>query len=393
MSLDTVFSSPSCIRSGRGLSRRLGEMVKPWNVRKVLLVTDPGVAALKLHMPTVESLEAEGISVAVYDKVIADPPLTQAMEVIGILRKDRPDLVIGFGGGSSIDVAKVAAVMVDNGDDLRKFVGMNLVPKPGLPTLFIPTTAGTGSEATQISILNDVEKQVKSGIVSEYMFTKNVVLDPELTVGLPPKMTSWTGLDAMIHAIESYVSRAATPLTETLAIRALELISKPLRRAYAVGSDLDAREGMLTASLLAGMAFSNTQCGGAHACALAAGARYHLAHGLATTLMLPATMEFNLIAAPEKYRHIAEIFGYDTCGLPLYEGAALAITAVVDLAKSMDFVFGLEQYGASEGDIPALAERSLMGVRLWNSNPRPADLTQVTGILRRSFGDWPKDCC
>ncbi len=386
----SAFFSPSCVRVGKGLSRRLGELVKPWNVRKVMLVTDPGIAALKLHIPAKESLEAEKISVAVYDKTEADPPVSQALELVGILKQDRPDLVIGFGGGSSIDLAKAAAILVNNDGDLRKYFGVNLVPNPGIPTMFIPTTAGTGSEATHISILNDVENQVKSGIVSEFMYTKNVVLDPELTAGLPPKGTCWTGLDAMIHAIESYVSRAATPITETLAIRSLELISKYLRRAYAWGGDMEARENMQIASLLAGMAFSNTQCGGAHACALAVGSRYHLAHGLATTLMLPATMEFNLIAAPEKYSRIAEIFGYDACGLTLYEGAALAVTAVVELAKDMDFEFGLEQYGADRDHIPALAERSLLGVRLWNSNPRPADLKQVTRILERSFGDWPK---
>ena len=388
---DSVFFTPPCIRIGKGLARRLGELVQALGVRKVMLVTDPCVASLKLHEPAVASLAAEAITVAVYDTVIADPPLSQALELRELLQKDAPDLVIGFGGGSAIDLAKIAAIMARNEGDLRDFVGVNLVPRPGLPTLFIPTTAGTGSEATHIGILNDVERQLKIGIVSEYMFTKHVVLDPELTLTLPPQTTCWTGLDALIHAIESYVSRAATPITEALAIRAMELISRHLRKAYAVGSNMEAREGMLIASLLAGMAFSNTQCGGAHACALAVGARCRLAHGLATTLMLPAVMEFNLIAAPEKYRHIAEIFGRDTRGMSLYAGAAESIRAVTDLAKSMDFVFGLEHYGASPDHIPALAERCLPPARLWNSNPRTADMLQVTRILERSFGDWPKE--
>ena len=386
----TVFASPAFIRVGKGITRSLGELLKPRNVRKVMFVTDPGIARLKLDEPVRQSLTAAGIAVAVYDKVEADPPMTQAMELIALLKRDPPDLVIGFGGGSSIDMAKIAAVMTANDDSLRDLVGINLVKNPGLPTLFIPTTAGTGSEATNISILNDVEREVKLGIVSEYMFAGMVVIDPELTASLPPRVTSWTGLDALIHAIEAYVSRAATPVTDALAAKSMELIAGNLRRAYAVGTDMDARENMLTASLLAGMAFCNTQCGGAHACALAVGAKYHLAHGLATTLMLPATMEFNLIAAPEKYRGIAEIFGYRTTGLSLYEGAALAVKAVTDLAGSMDFVFGIEKYGAKEEDIPGLAERSILGTRLWNSNPRPASLEQITGILRRSFGDWPK---
>ena len=386
----TVFASPAFIRVGRGITLSLGELLKPRNVKKVMFVTDPGIASLKLDEPVRQSLEAAGIAVAVYNKVSPDPTLEQAKELIGMLKADLPDMVIGFGGGSSIDVAKIAAVMVNNTTDLRDLVGVNLVPNPGLPTLFIPTTAGTGSEATNVSVLNDVERGVKLGIVSEHMYAHTVLIDPELTVSLPPRMTSWTGLDALIHAIEAYVSRAATPITDTLAVRSMELIAKYLRKAYAVGENMEAREGMLTASLLAGMAFTNTQCGGAHACALAVGARYHLAHGLATTLMLPATMEFNLIAAPEKYKHIAEIFGYCTEGMSPYEAAAMSIDAVTGLAKDMDFVFGLENYGGSEDHVPDLAKLSIPPARLWNSNPRPVNLEQVEKILRRSFGDWPK---
>ena len=388
--LGVVFASPLVIRTGKGISKSIGEILKPRNVKKVMFVTDPGIASLKIDEPVRQSLQDAGINVAVYNKVEADPPMTQALELIGLLKADVPDMVVAFGGGSSIDLAKIAAVMVNNDADLRSLVGVNLVKNPGLPTLFIPTTAGTGSEATNISILNDVERHVKLGIVSEYMFADIVLIDPELTASLPPRVTSWTGLDALIHAIEAYVSRAASPITDALALKSIELIAKYLRRAYAVGSDMEAREGMHTASLLAGMAFCNTQCGGAHACALAVGARYHLAHGLATTLMLPATMEFNLIANPDKYRTIAEIFGYETDGLSPQEGAALAVIAVTDLAKDMDFVFGLENYGAEKEHIKELAPLSLLAQRLWNSNPRPANLEQVEKILERSFGDWPK---
>ncbi|GHV54835.1 alcohol dehydrogenase [Deltaproteobacteria bacterium] len=387
----SLFSSPKSIRIGAGVSRELGAILAARGVKKALFVTDPGIASLKIDEPARNSIKEKGIAVSVYNKVEADPPMTQAMEIIGLLKKDLPDIVIGFGGGSSIDLAKISAVMTANDAGLRDLVGINLVKNPGLPTLFIPTTAGTGSEATNISILNDAERGVKLGIVSEHMFADTVLIDPELTLSLPPKVTSWTGLDALIHAIEAYVSRAATTITDTLALRAIELIAQHLRKAYAVGSDMAAREGMLTASLLAGMAFCNTQCGGAHACALAVGAQYHLAHGLATTLMLPATMEFNLIAAPKKYRNIAAVFGYHPRQehSPL-DGAALAIKAVTELAQSMDFTFGLENYGAAENDIPSLAERSILGTRLWNSNPRPANLEQIKGILRRSFGNWPK---
>ncbi|MDR3073598.1 MAG: iron-containing alcohol dehydrogenase, partial [Deltaproteobacteria bacterium] len=269
----SVFASPLSIRTGRGIARNLGAILKTRGVNKVMFVTDPGIAALKIDEPVRQSVAAEGIGVAVYNKVEADPPMTQALELIGLLKADMPDMVIGFGGGSSIDLAKIGAVMTANTADLRDLVGINLVKNPGLPTLFIPTTAGTGSEATNISILNDVERQVKLGIVSEYMFADIVLIDPELTYSLPPKVTSWTGLDALIHAIEAYVSRAAAPITDALAERSMDLIARHLRKAYAVGTDMEAREGMLTASLLAGMAFCNTQCGGAHACALAVGAR------------------------------------------------------------------------------------------------------------------------
>lgn len=388
--LGTVFAAPPVIRTGRGISRNLGAMLQQRGFHKVMFVTDPGIAALKLDEPARKSLEAAGMAVAVYNTVAADPSMDQAMELIALLQSDMPDLVVGFGGGSSIDLAKIAAVMTANDAGLRDLVGINLIRNPGLPTVFIPTTAGTGSEATNISILNDVERGVKLGIVSEHMYADMVVLDPELTVSLPPQSTSWTGLDALIHAMEAFVSRAATPITDALAVRSMELIAKYLRLAYAVGTNLEARENMQIASMLAGAAFCNTQCGGAHACSMAVGARHHLVHGLVTTLMLPATMEFNLIAAPEKYREVARIFGYKTEGLSLYEGAALSITAITDLAASMDFVFGLERYGVTPEDVPELAERGMLATRLWNSNPRPATLEQVAGILHRSFGDWPK---
>lgn len=287
-----------------------------------------------------------------------------------------------------MDISKAAAMMVSNAEPINQYAGMNLVPNPGLPTILIPTTAGTGSEVTSISVLSDTANHVKIGVVSDHMFARTVLLDPELTVGLPPHVTAFTGLDALIHAIESYTGRLASFLTEPLALEAIRLIAANLRIAYADGSNLAARTGMLRASLLAGMAFANTQTAGAHACALSLGGKFPIPHGIATSLMLPSVMKFNSIAAPEKFSRIAEIFGESTEGLGVMDSAELAIKAVVRLINDTGFTLGLENYKVTREDIPDLAKGAMNAVRLWNNNPRRADEAQVCRIFEDAFQAW-----
>jgi len=255
------------------------------------------------------------------------------------------------------------------------------VPKPGVPLILIPTTAGTGSEMTSICVLSDTKNKVKKGIVSEHMFARAALLDPQLTLALPPRVTAMTGMDALVHAIESYVGLRATVFTDTLNLQAIRLVAANLRQAFAQGQNLSARESMLHASCLAGMAFSNTQNGLDHALALAIGGKYHLPHGLLTAFIIPWVMEYNLIAAPGKYIRIAEAFGERTKGLPEIQAARLSVKAVKSLLDDLGISYKLSSYGVPREEFPALAKATVGAVRLISNNPRTVTEDDVIGIL------------
>ncbi len=383
---EAIFQTVPRIVFGVGSIGSLGAELQRVGAGRVAVITDAGIVGAGIHRLAVDALEKEGLEAAVFEGVEPDPRIDIANQAADFVREQGADAVVGLGGGSSMDIAKAAAVIRTNPDPIETYRGVNLVPKPGLPTVLVPTTAGTGSEVTSIAVLSDTVNKVKVGVVSEHMFARCALLDPALTVKLPPRVTASTGLDALIHAIESYVGRQASFMTEPLALAAIELVAENLRKAYACGEDLDARTGMLRASLLAGMAFANTQTGAAHACALALGGAFHVPHGIATSLMLPAVMRFNSIAVPEKFARIATIFGEKVVGLPPTAAARRAVSAVIALIEDVDFKLGLENYGVTESDIPGLAEASILpAARLWNNNPRSATREQVERIFRDSL--------
>ncbi len=381
----STFQTVPKIIFGCGSITDLGQQAKYLGATKVAVVTDPGLVKAKVHEPTMAALNEAGLNPGLFQDVEPDPKIEIVESCLGFIRDMGADLVVGLGGGSAMDISKAAAMMANNEPPINQYAGMNLVPRPGLPTILVPTTAGTGSEVTSIAVLSDTVNKVKVGVVSDHMFARAVLLDPELTLGLPPHVTAFTGLDALIHAIESYTGRMATFLTEPLALEAIRLVATHLRTAYADGSNLTARTGMLKASLLAGMAFANTQTAGAHACALSLGGKFHVPHGIATSLMLPSVMAFNSIAVPEKFGRIAEIFGEYTEGLGLMDKAELATKAIVRLIRDTGFTLGLENYGVSREDIPELAKGAMVAARLWNNNPRRATEEQVRGIFENAF--------
>jgi alcohol dehydrogenase class IV len=380
-----MFQTVPKIIFGCGAVKQLGAAAKAIGASRVAVVTDPGIVQAKVHEPVLVALEEAGLNPGMFAEVEPDPKIEIVDDCLSFIQSHRADLVVGLGGGSSLDISKAAAIMSNNEGPIKKYAGVNLVPKPGLPTLLIPTTAGTGSEVTSISVLSDTVNKVKVGVVSDYMFACMVLLDPELTLGLPPHITASTGLDALIHAIESYTGSQATFITEPLAMEAIRLIAEHLRAAYAYGSNLEARSGMLKASLLAGMAFANTQTAGAHACALSLGGKFHVPHGIATSLMLPAVMRFNSIAAPEKFADIAEAFGENIEGIPPMDKAQKAIDGVIRLISDVGLQLGLENYGVVREDIDDLTKGAMVAVRLWNNNPRSATKEQVRGIFADSF--------
>jgi alcohol dehydrogenase class IV len=321
----------------------------------------------------------------VFAEVEPDPSVEVALAGIEAAKAYGPDVIVGLGGGSSLDISKVTAVMMTNPGPIEKYFGMELVPLPGVPLILIPTTSGTGSEMTSICVLSDTKNNVKKGIVSEHMFARVALLDPQLTMGMPPRVTAMTGMDALVHAIESFVGVRASVFTDTLNREAIRLVAANLRLAYANGDNRTARENMQHASGLAGMAFSNTQNGLDHAMALAIGGKFHLPHGQLTAFILPWVMEFNLIAAPQKFAEIAKAFGEKTEAVSAIEGARLSVKAIKSLLDDVGISYKLSSYGVPREEFGALAKATVGAARLISNNPRKVTEADVISILEANY--------
>jgi alcohol dehydrogenase class IV len=349
------------------------------------VVTDPGIKAAGLVDKISAVLEQAELPHHVFAEVEPDPRVEVVAQSLAAAKEFAPDIVVGLGGGSALDISKVTAVMLTNEGQVEDYFGMELVPKPGLPLVLVPTTAGTGSEMTSICVLSDTKNNVKKGVVSEHMYARVALLDPELTVGLPQHVTATTGMDAFVHAMESYTGVRASFLTDTLNLQAIRMIAQNLRRAYANGNDIEARTQMLQASCVAGMAFSNTQNGLDHALALAIGGRFHLPHGLLTAFICPWVMAFNLMACPDKFINIAEAFGENTTGLPKMEAAGLAVKAVKQILDDMKISYRLRDYDVPKEAFPELAKATVGAARLIGNNPRSVSEQDVIDLLEANY--------
>lgn len=369
---------------GRGCSSALAAEVKRIGGSKVFIVTGPNIKRTLLG-PVSEQLQQADLDVASFSEVAPDPKIEVVEHCLQAAKAASPDVIVGLGGGSTLDIAKVVAALMTNEGPVDKYFGMDLVPAPALPFILIPTTAGTGSEVTSISVLSDTKEQLKKAVVSSNMFATAVMLDPELTIGLPPKITATSGMDALVHAIESYTGLHATPFTDTLNHQAIGLIAANLRKAYTRGGNIDAREAMLNASCMAGMAFSNTQNGLVHAIALAVGGRYPLAHGLLTAAILPWVMEYNLLAGPEKFIEIARLFGEDTTGCNHLEAARKSVQAVRALLADLEIPTTLNHYGVERDALPDIAKGTIGAARLINNNLRSCTQESVEKLLLENY--------
>lgn len=370
---------------GPGAVAQLPQEIKGLGCRKPVFVTDHGVLSSGILDGVFESLKKARIHFGVFDGVEPDPRYEIAAECLKLIRSEKADMVIGFGGGSAIDIAKAAAVMATNPEPISRYFGVDLVPKRGLPTIMVPTTAGTGSEVTPIAILSDEGEKLKKGIVSSHLFPSVAIVDPQLTLGLPPHITAATGMDALIHAIEAYTSVNATGVTDVLAYRAIELLYHNIRTAYANGNNLEARCAMMEGSLLAGMAFANAGVTAVHAFAYPIGAEFHIPHGVANTLMLPHVMRFNLIGNVPKFAEMAIAFGIPDEGLDDLELSELAVEAIERLAEDLRVPRRLSDFGIAEGDIPRLAEGVMKVTRILANNPRTILLRDAEEIYREAL--------
>ena len=358
---------------GPGVIEGIGDEVKRLGIKKALIVTGTSAAAGRTK-PLEESLEKEGVRFAIFDGVEPESRYEIVADCVEMISHEQADLLIGMGGGSSMDICKVSAIMATNRGPVMDYVGIDLIPEPGLPTILVPTTAGTGSEVTPIAMLSDEDEQLKKGIVSPYLYPLVAILDPELTIGLPLHVTAGSGMDALVHAVEAYTSINATGMTDIYCVRAIELIYNNLRIAYAKGDNIRARSAMMEGALLAGMGFANAGVTAVHAFAFPIGAGFHIPHGVANALMFPHVIRFNVLGNLPKFAALAKPFGIPREGLDDLQTVERMIATIDRLAEDIHIPHHLADFGVQESDIPFLAEGVMKVTRLLANNPRTVSL-------------------
>ncbi|MBE9547325.1 MAG: iron-containing alcohol dehydrogenase, partial [Proteobacteria bacterium] len=339
------FTGAKKVVFGSGSFDELVEHIKESGGNNPLVVLDKSLSEAGFREKVSALLDKGGIKYSIFDRVEAEPALELADEGTEIALKDGCDAVVGIGGGSAMDVAKAVAVLAANKGKAVDYLGLNKVPGRGLPKIMVPTTAGTGSEVTFTSVFVRKDLEKKEGMNSPYLYPELALLDPRLTLSLPPGPTAATGIDALCHAIESYTSINSSPMSELVSLEAIELISSNLRTCVHDGSNLEARGQMLLGSLYAGLGLANAGVGAAHSLSYPLGGKYGISHGLANTIMLPPIMEFNLPAALEKFAVIAAVMGEQIDDLPLRDAAYLAVEAVEVLIEDCGIYTGLEDLG------------------------------------------------
>jgi alcohol dehydrogenase len=381
MSATFTFSTVAQFVSSPGAAERLGTLIAErfMHVRRVLIVTDGGVVKAGLiDLPKLD-LERCGMHVTVYADVLADPPEAVVHAAVDVARMHGAELIVGFGGGSSMDVAKLVAVMTANDQPLQDMVGIGNVKGLRLPLVQVPTTAGTGSEVTNIAIVTTGETS-KIGIVAPQLYADLVVLDAALTLGLPPRVTAATGIDAMVHAIEAFTSKhKKNPMSDMLARQALSLLSANLVRACEHGHDLEVRQAMLLGACLAGQAFSNAPVAAVHALAYPIGGIFHVPHGLSNALVLPHVLRFNMQEAASHYAELAAIVVPHASGSQEARAQAL-IVAMQQIATITGIETTLQQVGITEHDLDRLADDAMLQTRLLGNNPRELTHTDARAI-------------
>ncbi len=381
----SAFFSPGKILLGMGAVDQVGPEARALGAKKALIITDPGIKEAGLVAGVQESLNSAGIDAGVFDRVELEPPVRVVDQCVELIREEGYDLVIGLGGGSSLDTAKGAAVIAPNRGKVLDYVGMDMVPERGLPKILLPTTGGSGAEVTRVFAVTDEADHTKKVVYSHYVLADVVILDPILTLSLPPKITAETGVDALVHAIESYVSVNATPFSDVLTMEVIRLVGKNLPVAYAKGEDIAARYNMLLAACMAGLSWASGGLGAAHGMAYVLEGAYHLGHARAVSIMLPHIMDYNKIGNLGKYGKIAQAMGEEVSGLSAHDAADRSIAAVKRLIEEVGISTCLADYGATEGDIPKLVEGSMKQARLFIPNPRNVTPDDMKGIYLKAM--------
>ncbi len=387
-----VLRAPSQVLFGAGMAAAAGPLAASYG-RRVMVCTDPTIARTDGFATVRGSLEQAGLEVILFADAAVDVPAETVDAAVALGREREPDVIVAVGGGSVIDLAKVTALLLTHAGPLSAYYPVQSVPGPVLPLIALPTTAGTGSEATPVSVITDAATAMKVGVASPHLIPRHAVCDPLLTTGAPPTVTAHSGIDALSHAVEAFMAAREEPsvelvlgrpqvgknlLSDVLALTAAREIAANLVRAVEDGSDLEARAGMLYGSLLAGIAFGNSGVSAAHALQFAVGAATHTSHGLGTGLLLPYVMEYNRPARPRELDALAEAMG-----------GGDAVDTVHALGQRIGLPASLAEIGIDRGDVRGLAEQSAGIRRLIDNNPRPLDADALELILLAAWHGEP----
>ena len=376
---------PTDIHFGCGMIRTLPERIKSLGAKKAFLVTDPGVCAAGIMDRVTAILRDASVDFVVCDRVKPDSGSRLIDETTVELKSSGADVVVGIGGGSSLDTAKAVAALATNAGSALDYAGLNKVRNRPLPMIAVPTTSGTGSEVTLWSVFTDDTRAVKVAIGGVLIYPSVALCDPELTLGLPAALTAATGMDALAHAIECYTNNNCQPISGALAIEAIRLIGQNLRSAVLNGRDRQSRYGMMLASTMAGIAMNPTRLGLAHALAMPLGSwDLRVPHGVVLAVTLPYVMEFNYVAEPERFVEVARALGESVDGLPRLAAAARAVSAVRDLARDVGIPRGLSEFGVREDHIVLVIEEAMKSGNV-PANPRRTSAEDLTRILRQAL--------
>ncbi len=353
------------------VERCLADEVKLLGASNVLVVSDEMLKKAGIVDKVLGYLEKGGITAQVYTDVEPEPSVTCLERGVAFMKQHQFGLVIGLGGGSAMDVSKLMAVLTSNDGPVRDYLGSHLLKKPGLPTIQIPTTSGTGAEVTINAVFRDVEHKLKRVAVSRYIMPAVAIVDPMLTLSVPPSVTAASGMDALTHAIEAYTALKSKPMSDIYAVDAIARIGKNIRKAVAMGGDVEARYQMCIGSLHGGIANGVASVGAVHALSYPLGGEYHLPHGVSNSLMLPYVLEKNILGNNEKFAHIAELLGENVAGLPAHAAAHKAVDAVVAMCKDINIPLHLREFDIPKEVLPRWAKTAIETQdRLLSNNPR-----------------------
>ncbi len=380
--MPATLQTANLVLTGMNSIEKIGEASSGFG-QKALIVTDSGISDTGIVERVRTILESQKITVDVFDQVEPEPDISLVHRCLDAIKANGTEFLIGLGGGSSLDVTKGAAVAATNEGKIEDYLGIGLVKKRGLPFILVPTTSGTGSEATKYAIFT--VKNMKQGVIDPKIYADVAIVDPSLAASMPPKVTAATGMDALCHTAECYTALSATPISDFIAKKGLTLICRSLRKAVFNGKDIDARSDMALGSFYGGLCLTNASVTAVHALSFPLGADYHIPHGMANAVMLPYVIRYNCLANMERFREIAFLMGENVEHFSLRDGALKAADAVETLMTDIGLPLKLNDLDIPREAIPSMAERALTVQRLLTMNPRFMGLKEITEIYEAAY--------